>query len=595
MARQRHKVRHSRWLMAAVLAVAGASGPWCTEAAESGPDTLKLEADGVTFEFVRVPAGAFLMGSEEGDTDEQPVHEVRIGREFYLGKTEITVGQFKAFCRASGYMPDAEVARWLNRQQREAALFRLWAEKGFSESHDHPAVCVRWHNAVAFCRWLSERTGRNTRLPSEAEWEYACRAGTTGAHAGDLEEMAWHAGNAEATTHAVGTRKPNAWGLYDMHGNVWEWCADTYHRHYDGAPVDGAPWTAGIDSRRIMRGGGWSERFGPPASPAVHLRSAYRYRLPPEYRDPAVGFRIVCEAEGVRNPVESRPQTALEVTRTNEKPAPSKDKAPLAFAVDSASFELVHVPPGEFEMGSETGRPCERPAHRMRIERGFDMARTEVTVWQFMVFTQATGYLTDVEKDGRAWNYRDGMWEGAGLDWFQPGFEQSGDNPAVCITWYDAVAFCQWLSQATGWEIRLPTEAEWEYACRAGTTGDHAGDIDALGWHGYNSGLRTHPVGAKKPNAWGLYDMHGNAWEWCQDNWHENYEGAPPTGVAWENAAHPDHVLRGGAWCRNPWVLRSAYRYHAWPDCPSVNMGFRVVRTCPGNCSSECQTDATCP
>lgn len=238
-------------------------------------------------------------------------------------------------------------------------------------------------------------------------------------------------------------------------------------------------------------------------------------------------------------------------------------------------------------MGSETGRACERPVHRVRIEQGFDMARTEVTVEQFMTFTFATGYLTDVEKDGRAWNYRDGQWEGADIDWLKPGFEQSGDNPVVCITWYDAVAFCEWLSKETGWDIRLPSEAEWEYACRAGTTGDHAGDVDAMGWHGGNSRLRTHPVGTKSPNAWGLHDMHGNAWEWCQDSWHESYEGAPANGVAWGNPNHLDHVLRGGAWCRNPWVLRSAYRYHAWPDCSSVNMGFRIVRTCSGTCSKQ--------
>ena len=97
------------------------------------------------------------------------------------------------------------------------------------------------------------------------------------------------------------------------------------------------------------------------------------------------------------------------------------------------------------------------------------------------------------------------------------------------ISWYDAMAFCHWLSAETGQEIRLPSESEWEYACRAGTTGAYAGEVSAMGWYRYNSGGRTHPVAQKQPNAWGLYDMHGNVWEWCLDFFTTSYEGARST------------------------------------------------------------------
>ncbi len=589
MAREWRAFPYRRWLSAVVL-VMTAGRPWCAKAVQSERDALTLDVAGVTFELVRVRAGTFLMGSEDGDSDERPVHEVRLSHDFYVGTTEVTVEQFEAFLQAPGYLAAEQKERWRMHRRGEGRPALLWRDKGFAQSGDHPVIFIDWHDAVAFCRWLSDRTGRAIRLPTEAEWEYACRAGTRTAYAGNLDEMAWCAGNSDGVTHPVGTKTPNAWGLYDMHGSVWEWCEDTYHRNYERAPADGSAWGDVADPRRIIRGGSWREHYGATTALAPrYLRSAYRHRLDPIYRGLDIGFRIVCAIEPAERPEETpQPAASIALDRTQAEPRPSTGEMPLSFTAEGATFELVHLAPGEFLMGSETGQPCERPVHPVRIARGFDMARTEVTVGQFLAFASATGYLTDVEKEGRVWSYRDGRWEGiASTDWFQPGFVQTGDNPVVCVSWYDAAAFCAWLSEQTGWEVRLPTETEWEYACRAGTTGDHAGDADVMGWHGYNSGLRTHPVGTKQPNAWGLYDMHGNAWEWCRDNWHENYEGAPADGSAWANPDNSDHVLRGGAWCRNPWVCRSAYRYHVWPDCPSVNMGFRIVRTCGGNCSDR--------
>ncbi|MHC4243710.1 MAG: formylglycine-generating enzyme family protein, partial [Planctomycetota bacterium] len=204
----------------------------------------------------------------------------------------------------------------------------------------------------------------------------------------------------------------------------------------------------------------------------------------------------------------------------------------LKFNIRGVDFELVQIPAGQFQMGSQASDSDERPVHRVRIKESFYMGRTEVTVRQFQAFAQATGYKTEAEKANWAYNY---AWEfpivpGHGFNRHQLKFTQNEDHPVVCINWNDAVAFCRWLSKETGRHFRLPSEAEWEYACRGGKHFDYAENPNETGWYRDNSGGMTHPVGQKKPNAWGLYDMHGNVWEWCLDVWHSNYKGAPTDG-----------------------------------------------------------------
>jgi formylglycine-generating enzyme required for sulfatase activity len=155
------------------------------------------------------------------------------------------------------------------------------------------------------------------------------------------------------------------------------------------------------------------------------------------------------------------------------------------------------------------------------------------------------------------------------------------DLPVENVSWNDAKEFCRKLSQMTGREYRLPTEAEWEYACRAGTTGAYAGDLDAMAWYDKNSGGKTHPVGQKQPNAFGLYDMHGNVWEWCEDDWHNSYNGAPNDGRAWVDisARGSYRVFRGGGWNSYAVSCRSAYRNCWAPGDRGSRLGFRLLRT----------------
>ena len=164
-----------------------------------------------------------------------------------------------------------------------------------------------------------------------------------------------------------------------------------------------------------------------------------------------------------------------------------------------------------------------------------------------------------------------------------PSYFKGENNPVETVSWYDARAFCTALSAMTGRTFTLPSEAQWEYACRAGTTTLYSyGDSDTLlgdyAWYYTNSGSRTHTVGAKLPNNWGLYDMMGNVYEWCLDSWHTNYTGAPTDGSAWEPETGSSRMIRGSTWnIIYPRDFRSAWRQSSYPDRRTGAFGFRVV------------------
>jgi formylglycine-generating enzyme required for sulfatase activity/tRNA A-37 threonylcarbamoyl transferase component Bud32 len=238
---------------------------------------------GTVMEMVSITAGTFLMGSpkDRGDSDEKPQHSVTLAS-FYIGKFPVTQAQWIAVAA----LPQIKI--FLN---PDAARF-----KGVNR----PIENVSWYEAVEFCARLSRKSGKNYRLPNEAQWEYACRGQTmTAFHFGETitSELANYNGNSNYAdapkgvyrfqTTDVGSFKPNAFGLYDFHGNVWEWCADAWHNNYNGAPVDGSVWESGGDfSLRLLRGGSWNDH--PP-----NCRSACRLRYQPDCKASIVGFRVV--------------------------------------------------------------------------------------------------------------------------------------------------------------------------------------------------------------------------------------------------------------------------------------------------------------
>jgi formylglycine-generating enzyme required for sulfatase activity len=226
------------------------------------------------------------------------------------------------------------------------------------------------------------------------------------------------------------------------------------------------------------------------------------------------------------------------------------------------------------------------------------MSRCEITVGQFRRFVDETGYSSEAEqgKGCYAWNQAVADFErNPERNWRNPGFNQTDANPVVCVSWNDAKAFAEWLSTRTGQAYRLPTEVEWEYAARAGTTtpfstgecittdqANYDGNYDYAGC-GAKTGVdrgATLAAGSLPPNPWGLHDVHGNVWEWVQDCWHDNYEGAPKDGAAWETDGDCTlRVVRGGDWDNTPENLRSANRLRVTTYVAYSILGFRLART----------------
>lgn len=232
------------------------------------PESNTLVIAGI--EFVRVPAGSFQMGSPETEPkrveDEGPSRTVRLDKPFWMSKYEITQGQWKAV------MGDNPAT--------------------FKKGDDYPVETVSWFDCQRFVQRLNSRNSETFRLPTEAEWEYACRAGSQaafgfGSAAEELTEYAWYEGNSAGTSHRVGQKKPNAWGLHDMHGNVYEWCQDCWRESYAGLPGDGSAYAiSDPDAHRVRRGGSWEK-------PAHNCRSAFRGSAHPDNQRSDVGLRLV--------------------------------------------------------------------------------------------------------------------------------------------------------------------------------------------------------------------------------------------------------------------------------------------------------------
>ncbi len=241
-------------------------------------------------------------------------------------------------------------------------------------------------------------------------------------------------------------------------------------------------------------------------------------------------------------------------------PTPFTEKLP-----NRVTLEMVSLPAGQFLMGSPDSDPnaesYEKPQHQVKVN-SFAIGKYPVTQAQY-----------EAVMGTNPSHFKNNSW-----------LKNNLQNPVENVSWNDAQAFCQKLSQITGKTYRLPTEAEWEYACRAGTTtryyfGDDANQLGDYAWYDGNSQETTHPVGQKKPNAWGLHDMIGNVWEWCEDNWHDNYIGAPKDGSAWLTNDNDYPILRGGCWYNDPDGCRSAYRDFSLYRRGSYDYiyGFRVV------------------
>ena len=233
--------------------------------------------------------------------------------------------------------------------------------------------------------------------------------------------------------------------------------------------------------------------------------------------------------------------------------------------LEKLGFNFIEVPAGEFYMGENTGDSDEKPVHKVTIAKPFKMMSTELT-WE---------HYTPCVEDNFCYNGSDQGWG-------------RGKRPVINVSWEDTQSYIEWLRQKTGMRFRLPTEAEWEYAARAGSrtkyawgnepSGQHANGDEDDGWPADGYKKQTAPVGSYTANPWGFYDLHGNVWEWVQDCYHGSYQGAPADGSAWEGENCYGRVLRGGSWYSKPSTLRSATRGTNSPGNRYSNNGFRLVQ-----------------
>ena len=545
-----------------------------------GKDT-QLSIGGVAFKMTWIEPGTFWMGSPDDDEEafnrEKPRHKVTLTEGFWMAETPCTQALWEAMTG------NENPSRFQGAQ--------------------NPVENVSWDDIQAVLKALNGRQSNlGLRLPTEAEWEYACRAGTQTPRYGKLDEVAWYDRNSNGMTHLVGQKPPNPWGLYDTLGNVWEWCQDWYGPYSKTPVVNPLGPEEGV--YRVLRGGSWSD-------PAQCVRAAYRYGYDPADGVSSYGLRLsrgrgVPSQSGARTaesaskglqstgggPGSKRGTSATKVPDPGVKTAPPSRIETLThpfevgldisqkptwaesieknewgvwatIRIEPASvssfwrrpvlFRMRWCPPGEFWMGSSDGdkeaRDYEKPRHQVTLTEGFWIAETPCTQALWLAMTGKN-----------------------------PSRFQGAQNPVENISWSMIQTALEALNKRQPTlGLRLPTEAEWEYACRAGTQTPRYGKLDEVAWYRGNSNRTTHhPVGQKTPNSWGLYDTLGNVWEWCQDG-DRSYSKTPVV-----NPLGPKEgvyrVLRGGGWGNPALYVRATYRRYGVPAYGDSLYGLRLSR-----------------
>jgi len=569
-------------------------------------------------DLVFVEGGSYKIGEwRSGFFDQEGAHDVKVSS-FYIAAHEVTVADYAEFMEDYGGLTfldryllefglkDKPGQVW-NGKEYEAKSDAKWDHPYLTQDGSHPVVLVAWNDAAQFCNWLSLKEGltpvyqsdskrsryyfadfskNGYRLPTEAEWEWAARggvrsAGFTWSGSETAAEVAWTDENSNAATHPVGVKKPNELGIYDMSGNVIEWCNDWFEEYSeDAAAVDPTGPADGQD--KVLRGGSW-------CNAEAYSVVIDRIPCPPGYGFNDLGFRVVRGS----GPGTNKPLPVATTTTTTTTTLPPKPSIPKGLV------EMVPVEGGSFMMGSDSGPGEARPAHKVTLN-SFHIAKYEVTVAQFRKFAEVAGYVTDAERDKGAYIYDSVKWVAEpDANWKNPHIPQTATHPVVHITWWDAVNFCNALSDAEGLErvyaidghgvsgdlwkngYRLPTEAEWEYAARGGklsNTTTYAGSNDAasVAWFKRHYSEGTCPVGQKKPNELGIYDMSGNVWEWCQDRY-ALYSAEAQTNPC-ATSKEMKFVLRGGCWLTGMDGCAVYYRLKDEPSNTDFTFGFRVVR-----------------
>ncbi len=472
--------------------------------------------NGVSFKMICVDGGSFTMGgtSEQGsdaEGSEKPTHSVTLST-YYIGETEVTQELWRAV---------------------------MGSNPSYFSGSRKPVERVSWDDCQEFIRQLNSLTGQNFRLPTEAEWEFAARGGTKSrgykyAGSNTIGDVAWYADNSNSQTHDVATKAANELGLYDMSGNVEEFCQDWYGRYSSSSQTN--PTGPSSGSTRVYRGGSWRNY-------AAGCRVSHRFNDSPSNAYVSYGLRLA-------------------ISQANATP---EDESSEMFTVNDISFKMIRVEGGTFTMGgtSEQGSDVdsdEKPTHRVTLSTYY-IGETEVTqeLWQAVMF-------------------------------YNPSYFSGAKKPVESVSWDGCQEFISKLNTLTGQNFRLPTEAEWEYAARGGNKSlgyKYAGSntIGDVAWYwdnipsqsSGNTGFGTQNVATKQANELGLYDMSGNVWEWCQDRYgsYSSSSQTNPTGPS----SGSYRVNRGGNWFGNASYCRVSRRnfISQSPGFGNFNLGLRLA------------------
>jgi len=519
--------------------------------------------------LIKVKGGTLKIENSSMISWAKPVHTVNLTYDYWIGKYPVTFHEYDTYCATTGRVKpdDNGWGRWTR-----------------------PVINVSWYDAIGYCNWLSEREGlakaydsngnlldrkgrvttditkvEGYRLPTEAEWVYAAQGGQSAKgyeYAGSyaIDEVAWYNQNSGGRTQSVGQKKPNELGLYDMSGNVAEWCHDWWGYYPDEASTNPTgPDEPETDEEnecstgRVCWGGSWR-------SVAKDCSVWYRFNRyeDEEDGDDYTGFRLVRTV-------------FLETPETSQK---------------TTWGEMVLARGGSFQMGDARNDrkedSNEKPVHTVNLTYDFWIGKYAVTFNEYDAYCEARG-KRKLADNGRG----------------------RGTRPVGGVSWYDAIRYCNWLSEREGLAqaydsrgnlldksgkvttdithvegYRLPTEAEWEYAARGGQNSRgyiYAGsdDLNEVGWYDGNSDGKAHPVGEKKPNELGLYDMSGNVDEWCHDRYgvYSSAAQTNPTGPS----SGTYRVQRGGYFYKAELSCRPVYRESSYAGQPGA--GFRLART----------------
>ena len=514
----------------------------------------------IGMELQLIPAGTFTQRNRGNES-----RTVTLDKPFFLGVTEVTNAQAR---RLMGFVPSNTV------------------------DDNFPLEGVTWNEANRFCEILSTRESDREaacvyRLPTKAEWEFASRAGEKSTLSflsnnplseklaidqSELSDAAWFLGNSKGHTQAVGQKKPNAWGLYDIHGNVSEWCSDWFGEDFKHAEVTD-PKGPSAGTHRVVRGSNWHE-----SDDACALEWMTAKPVLPESRFSDVGFRVVMEV--------SEDTSLALLTDSQSLPSPSESDQSVVGRRPFDENKLTNIFKDEGVKNSSSPLPPKIP---LEFENSIGMKFRLIPAG---TFTERIGtfsrevtlttpfYLGTTEVTNS---------QGKRLMGFVPSKDKSGEHPVERLTYEEADKFCEILSarnseRKEGRVYRLPTKAEWQYACRAGSIEDYSfgndmGLIGKFAWYADNSDNRTHAVGQKSPNAWGLYDMYGNVAELCSD-WNgmtprKGWLVTDPQGPS----SGPERVAMGRSYTDRD--FRFGVHYGDKQNEKFINVGFRVALTPP--------------